>query len=40
MALAAALWHGESLSGEAVVVVVSGGNVDREMFREALTRST
>jgi threonine dehydratase len=38
VALAAALWHGENLSGEAVVVVVSGGNVDGEMFREALTR--
>ena len=38
VALAAALWHGESLRGEAVVVVVSGGNVDADMFCEALTR--
>jgi threonine dehydratase len=38
VALAAALWHGESLRGEAVVVVVSGGNVDGAMFCEALTR--
>jgi threonine dehydratase len=38
VALAAALWHGESLSGDAVVAVVSGGNVDAEMFREALSR--
>lgn len=38
VALAAALWHGGSIRGEAVVAVVSGGNVDGEMFREALAR--
>jgi threonine dehydratase len=38
VALAAALWHGKSLRGEAVVVVVSGGNVDADLFRDALTR--
>jgi threonine dehydratase len=38
VALAAALWHGESLRGEAVVAVVSGGNVDADLFREALAR--
>jgi len=38
VALAAALWHGESLRGETVVAVVSGGNVDAGMFCEALTR--
>jgi hypothetical protein len=31
VALAAALWHGDSLRGDAVVVVVSGGNVDADM---------
>ena len=36
VALAAALWHRETLSGEAVIVVVSGGNVDRATFRTAL----
>lgn len=38
VALAAALWHGGSIRGEAVIAVVSGGNVDGEMFREALAR--
>jgi threonine dehydratase len=36
VALAAALWHGGTLSGAAVIVVVSGGNVDRAVFRSAL----
>jgi threonine dehydratase len=38
VALAAALWHGDSLRGEAVVVVVSGGNADAEMVGAALSR--
>jgi threonine dehydratase len=38
VALAAALWHGESLGGDAVVAVVSGGNVDADMFCGALSR--
>jgi threonine dehydratase len=38
VALAAALWHGESLRGDAVVVVVSGGNVDADMACAALSR--
>jgi threonine dehydratase len=38
VALAAALWHGESLRGDAVVVVVSGGNVDADMAGAALSR--
>jgi threonine dehydratase len=38
VALAAALWHGASLSGEAVIAVVSGGNVDSAMFARALDR--
>jgi threonine dehydratase len=38
VALAAALWHGESLRGDAVIAVVSGGNVDADMFCAALSR--
>jgi threonine dehydratase len=38
VALAAALWHGESLRGDTVIAVVSGGNVDAEMFSSALSR--
>jgi threonine dehydratase len=39
VALAAALWHGRGLRGEeAVVVVVSGGNVDGDLYRTALER--
>ncbi len=38
VALAAALWHGDSLRGEAVVVVVSGGNADADMVGAALSR--
>jgi threonine dehydratase len=38
VALAAALWHGESLRGDAVIAVVSGGNVDADMFCGALAR--
>jgi len=36
VALAAALYHPNGLSGEAVVVVASGGNVDGAMFARAL----
>jgi threonine dehydratase len=39
VALAAALWHGRGLRGEeAVVVVVSGGNVDGDLYQTALER--
>jgi len=38
VALAAALWHGETLAGEAVIVVVSGGNVDGDLFCKAISR--
>ena len=36
VALAAALFHGEKLNGDTVIVVASGGNVDAEMFTRAL----
>ncbi|MDA9207421.1 threonine/serine dehydratase [Octadecabacter sp.] len=35
-ALAAALYHGDDLNGDAVIVTVSGGNVDPAMFTRAL----
>ena len=35
-ALAAALYHGDDLTGDAVIVTVSGGNVDPAMFKRAL----
>ncbi len=35
-ALAAALYHGDALDGDAVFVVASGGNVDAETFQQAL----
>jgi threonine dehydratase len=38
VALAAALFHGEEIEGEDVIVTVSGGNVDAEVFRMALER--
>ena len=38
VALAAALWHGETLRGGTVIAVVSGGNVDSDMFCGALAR--
>ncbi len=38
VALAAALFHPEEIRGEAVIVTVSGGNVDGEIFAEALRR--
>ena len=37
VALAAALFHGNKLRGDTVIAVVSGGNVDAEMFAQALT---
>ncbi|MBY6139747.1 threonine/serine dehydratase [Leisingera daeponensis] len=36
--LAAALFHGDQIEGDAVVAVATGGNVDADLFREALTR--
>ena len=36
VALAAALFHGDLLDGEAVVVVASGGNVDATVFARTL----
>ncbi|MEP2783481.1 MAG: threonine/serine dehydratase [Pseudoruegeria sp.] len=36
-ALAAALYQGDSLEGDSVIVVVSGGNVDGAVFQKALT---
>jgi threonine dehydratase len=37
VALAAALFHGEQIEGDAVIVTISGGNVDAATFRDALT---
>ncbi len=37
-ALAAALFHGDELSGDAVIAVATGGNVDRAVFAQALER--
>ena len=36
VALAAALFHGDDITGEAVIVTASGGNVDRPVFMDAL----
>lgn len=36
VALAAALYHGDKLAGDAVICVTSGGNVDLEVFTRAL----
>jgi len=36
VALAAALFHGEKLSGDTVIAVASGGNVDAAMFARAV----
>lgn len=36
VALAAALFHGDEIEGNAVVCTISGGNVDPEMFKRAL----
>ncbi len=37
-ALAAALFHGDRIEGDTVIVVASGGNVDPEMLVVALER--
>ncbi len=37
VALAAALFHGETLQGDAVICTISGGNVDPRLFAEVLT---
>ena len=36
VALAAALFHGDAIEGDAVIAVASGGNVDAAMFARAL----
>jgi threonine dehydratase len=36
IALAAALYHAEHIKGDAVIVVISGGNVDATVFQDAL----
>ncbi|KIC12563.1 threonine ammonia-lyase [Leisingera sp. ANG-M1] len=36
--LAAALFHADQIKGDAVFAVATGGNVDAELFREALSR--
>ena len=36
VALAAALFHGDALESDTVVVTASGGNVDPAVFAEAL----
>jgi threonine dehydratase len=36
VALAAALFHGDGIEGDAVIVVLSGGNVDPAAFGRAL----
>ena len=36
IALAAALYHGGQIKGDAVIVVISGGNVDTDVFESAL----
>ena len=36
VALAAALFHGDQIEGDAVIATVSGGNVDAAMFQRAL----
>ncbi|MGB7243292.1 MAG: threonine/serine dehydratase [Sulfitobacter sp.] len=38
VALAAALFHGDQIDGTDVIVTISGGNVDAEVFGQALTR--
>jgi len=37
VALAAALYHGDQIAGDAVIAVASGGNVDAAMFQRALS---
>ena len=36
VALAAALFHGDQLNGDTVIATVSGGNVDVDVFKQAL----
>lgn len=38
VALAAALFHGDKIKGDTVIVVASGGNIDADLFRMALER--
>jgi len=38
VALAAALFHSDEIEGEDVIVTISGGNVDSDVFRQALER--
>jgi threonine dehydratase len=38
VALAAALFHPDEIKGEAVIAVATGGNVDAELFRQAISR--
>ncbi len=38
VALAAALFHADDISADTVIVIVSGGNVDGDVFSEALRR--
>lgn len=38
VALAAALFHGKALTGDTVIAIASGGNVDAELFAAALQR--
>jgi threonine dehydratase len=38
VALAAALFHGDEIEGGDVIVTISGGNVDADVFRIALER--
>jgi len=38
VALAAALFHGGEIAGEAVICTITGGNVDTGVFRDALAR--
>jgi threonine dehydratase len=38
VALAAALFHPDEITGEAVIAVATGGNVDAELFCQALSR--
>ena len=40
VALAAALFHADKIKGDAVIVVVTGGNVDPPIFRQALDTLT
>ena len=36
IALAAALYHGDQLSGDNVICIASGGNIDAQLFTRAL----